>query len=105
MQWFERPEVLDYLVRSYAGLDKGKRQFIWEDENGDVVIGNTRAFTDHLSRQFQIPLTSTSWSKVHEALRELGEVAREYTPRSNSLGKHFVNQEPIVRVIRKKENR
>lgn len=106
MRWFEKPEVLDYIINSYAGIDvvngKSKRQFLWEDENGDTVIGNTRAFTDHLSKKFTLGLTSTEWASLHEAMRALGEVAHVYSPRVNKPGNKFKNQEPEVHVIRRK---
>lgn len=103
MRWYEKPEVLDYIVASYAGVEDGKRQFVWEELSGDIVIGNARAFTDHVSAKFGLDLEPTSWSGVHEAMRLLGEVARAYSPRANLRGTRFKNQEPEVRVIKRKE--
>ena len=99
MKWFEKPEVLDYIVSAYQGTDAGKRQFVWEDEAGDVVIGNARAFTDHVSRKFELGLESTSWSGLHEVMRMLGEVVHPYSPRVRTKGGKFKNQEPEVRVL------
>jgi hypothetical protein len=56
MRWFEKPEILDYIVEAYQGLDGRKRQFLWEETNGDLVIGNSRAFADHLSEKFGLQL-------------------------------------------------
>lgn len=102
MRWFEHPPVLNYIIDSYAGVEKQKRQFIWEDESGNIVIGNTRAFTDHLAAKFNLKRTETSWAEVHHAMWMLGEVAKGYTPRVNKRGGKFINQLPEVRVIRRK---
>ena len=99
MRWFERPEVLSYIIDAYQGMDGAKRQWAWEEENGDVVIGNARAFADHLSQRFHLELTDTAWSGLHEAMRMLGEVAKAYSPRARSRGGKFRNQQPEVRVI------
>lgn len=105
MKWYEKPEVLSYIIDCYQGVDGGKRQFIWETPEGDVVIGNVRAFTDHVSEKFSLGLTSTEWSAVHEAMRMLGEVVHGYSPRTQVRGGKFKNQEPEVRVLhpRKKD--
>lgn len=105
MRWYEKPEVLSYIVSAYAGVDKGKRQFIWEDADGNVLIGNTRAFTDHLAVRFNLSRTETSWTAIHELMRALGEVARTYTARSQKLGKKFVNQLPVTRVIKRRSDK
>ena len=106
MKWYERSEVVSYIIDCYAGIEEHKkRQFIWEQSNGDVVIGNTRAFTDHLAEKFNLPLTSTSWSSVHAALREMGEVLTEYSPRTKKLGTRFHNSEPEVRVLKPASSR
>lgn len=102
MKWFEKPEVLDYIIECYQGTDGLKRQFVWEDDQGDVVIGNTRAFTDHVSVKFGLSRTSTSWSAMHEALRMLGEVVHPIGPRVHKRGLRFHNQEPEVRVIKRR---
>jgi len=105
MKWYERADVLDHIVQSYAGVDnvdgRQQRQFIWDEPNGDLVIGNTRAFTDHLSAKFELRLTTTEWSGVHAALRAMGEVARVLSPRVNIRGTKFKNQEPKTHVIRR----
>jgi hypothetical protein len=102
-RWYERPAVLDYIVEAYQGTEEhGKRQFVWEDPaTGDVLIGNSRAFTDHLAARFGLDLTATSWSGLHEAMRMLGEVAKPYTARSAHRGQRFHNQAPEARVIRR----
>lgn len=106
MRWYEKPGVLDYIINSYAGVDvvdgKSKRQFLWDDEEGNTVIGNSRAFTDHLSAKFSLALTATSWGMVHEVLRALGEVAHNYQKRSKTLGKKFKNQQPESHIIKRK---
>ena len=103
MRWYEKTEVLDYVVSCYAGTEGTKRQFIWEDAAGDVVIGNARAFVDHLSEKFGLGLTNKAWSGLHEAMRALGEVAHAYSPRTRVRGGKFRNQEPEVRVIKRRE--
>ena len=105
MKWAEKPEIVSYIVDCYAGVEgegaHAKRQFIWEQENRDVVIGNTRAFTDHLRRRFGLPERPTSWTAIHEVLRALGEVAHTYSPRVNIRGAKFKNQEPETRILKK----
>lgn len=107
MRWFEKPEVLSYIIDSYQGTDeRGKRQFVWEDPaSGDVMIGNSRAFTDHLSEKFGLRLTATSWSGLHEAMRMLGEIAKTYSARSAKRGQRFRNQPPEARVLIRKGER
>jgi len=102
MRWYERPEVLDYIINCYAGMEGNKRQFLWELPSGDVVIGNSRAFTDHISEKFSMKRTATSWASVHEVLRAVGEVAHSYTPRCHMKGGKFVNQLPDMKVIRRR---
>jgi hypothetical protein len=102
MKWYERPEILSYIIDCYAGVDGKKRQFIWE-EDGDILIGNSRAFTDHVSQRFHLSKTATAWSSVHEALRALGEVVVYHRPRCRELGGRFHNQLPEKHVIKRKE--
>jgi len=98
MKWFELKEVLSYIVDCYVGAEPDrsqravKRQFIWEEPNGDLVIGNTRAFSDHLTAKFGLP-TPTAWMGVHEALSAMGEVLFERAP-------NF--KKPEVKVIKRK---
>ena len=103
MKWAEKPEVLSYIVDCYQGVDGKKRQFIWEADNGDIVIGNARAFTDHVSTKFNLGKTATSWVEVHHVLRALGEIAQIHRPRTTIRGGKFRNQEPEVRILRRKE--
>jgi hypothetical protein len=99
MKWFEHKDVLSYIIDSYAGVDGRKRQFIWE-EKGEILIGNSRAFTDHLNEKFDLHRTNTSWVALHAVLRALGEVVNGYTPRSHVRGGKFKNQEPEVHVLK-----
>lgn len=105
MRWFEKPEVLSYIVECYAGVEtigrRRVRQFVWEDADRNVVIGNPRAFVDHLSDKFELDLSTTSWSGLHEALRAMGEVAKAYSPRARERGGKFRNQELEVRVLKR----
>lgn len=105
MKWTEKPPVLSYIIDCYAGVDGKKRQFIWEEKNGDVVIGNTRAFTDHIAERFSLKLTKTDWSAVHEVLRALGEVVHPYTPRAHVRGGRFKNQEPEIHILHRKHRK
>jgi len=108
MKWFEQKEVLSYIVDCYAGAEPDrsqravKRQFIWEEPNGDLVIGNTRAFGDHLTAKFGLHSTPTAWMGVHEALRAMGEVLFERAPNAHHPGKKFKNQQPEIRIIKRK---
>lgn len=103
MKWWERPEIVDYIIDCYEGTDGSKRQFMWEEPNGDIVIGNSRAFTDHLSQKFKLEIANTSWSGTHMALRSLGEKVHPYSPRVNKHGAKFHNQLPEVRVVKRAE--
>ena len=103
MKWFERDAVVDYIIDCYAGVEQGgghvKRRFIWEQE-GDVVLGNARAFGDHLSEKFELGSSKTLWMGVHKALRSLGELAQCQGHKEKHLGRRFVNQEPEVHILR-----
>lgn len=105
MRWFERSDVLGYIVNCYQGTEGRKRQFVWEEPNGDIVIGNTRAFGDHLNTRFNLELTPTSWMAIHEALRAMGEVLHEYSPRTHVRGQRFKNQVPEVRILKRADRR
>lgn len=107
-RWYEREDVLAYIIDSYAGVGASphgnpRREFMWEDPaTGDVLLGNARAFADHVSERFALGLRSTAWSGLHEVLRRLGEAVGTYTPRARVRGGRFTNQEPDVRVVRRK---
>jgi hypothetical protein len=105
LHWVEKPEILSYIIDCYAGVEGSgghrKRQFIWEEQNGDIVIGNARAFTDHVRERFGLRATPTSWAAVHKVLHDLGEVASPYSPRTHIRGGRFRNQEPEVRILKK----
>ena len=106
MRWYEKPPVLDYIVSCYAGVDQEngrvRRQFIWETNDGDLVIGNSRAFSEHLSQRFGLELKKTAWMCIHELLRALGEVAQTHSPRMHHPGRKFKNQQPRLHVLRRK---
>lgn len=101
MKWAERDDVLSYIIDCYQGVENRTRQFIWETGDGDIVIGNARAFANHLSHRFGIRETPTSWMSLHEVLRAVGEVVEVHSPRTKKPGRKFKNQEPQWRVIRK----
>lgn len=108
MKWFERPAVLDYIINCYAGVETvggtgfTKRQFIWEDEEHNIVVGNSRAFSDHVSKKFDLGLSDTTWCSLNKMLHAMGEVARATAPKVNKLGGKFKNLEPEVRIIKRK---
>lgn len=104
MRWFEKYGVLDYVVECYAGVEGSRRQFIWEQECGDIVIGNTRAFYDHLATKFDLSKKAHAWMELHVMLHELGEVVRQHQAHrltGEKIGK-FRNQEPKWRVIKRR---
>jgi hypothetical protein len=105
VRWFDRSEILDAIITSYAGVENGKRQFIWESENGDVVLGNARAFSDHLEARFGLPKRPGRWTAVHRVLHELGEAVKSINAHPGKKGQHFRNQEPEMRVLRRKRER
>lgn len=101
------PQVVDYIIDCYQGTEgtgrKAKRQFMWERANGDVVIGNTRAFTDHLAEKFKIEANRYTYGQVHKLLSRLGErikpkETRHKTGEQTGRGP----QEPEVRVVGRK---
>lgn len=102
MKWFEQSDVLSHIIESYAGVDGNKRQFIWEDLSGDLLIGNSRAFSIHLSEKFGIRNTPTGWMGVHEALRAMGEIVSIHSAKTKHPGKKFKNQEPEARILRRR---
>lgn len=103
MRWYQRDDVVDYVCKCYAGVDQGRRQFIWEDENGDVLIGNTRAFTEHCGAKFGVEVTKTAWMRIHDLLRALGEVVHVVQHDGSRAGQKFRNQEPKSHVLRRRK--
>src|SRR5262245_1109599 len=102
VRWYEKSEIVDYVIECYAGVDAGRRQFIWEEPNGDIVIGNARAFTDHVGEKFGVAVTPTAWMRVHDVLRALGEIVHAAKHDGSRVGKKFKNQEPHSHVLRRK---
>lgn len=108
-RWTHRPEILSYVIDSYAGTEKpegqgaSRRVFIWED-GAEIKMGNTEAFMLHLCAKFDLILTASSGASLHELLRELGECVqshKEHAPRSltgPSAGK-FRQPEPDEWVV------
>lgn len=106
MTWIMRNDVVDYILESYQPDKQGrKRQFIWETSDGDIVIGNTRAFADHLYARYQKAPNKTGWMEVHRVLRACGDQLFQKHPRSSPRHKPFINQEPDFRVLVKNSNR
>lgn len=107
-RWVEKPEILSYIIDCYQGVEKDngarKRQFIWETSEGNIVIGNSRAFYIHITEKFGMATQATSWSEIHTVLHELGEIVNEYSPRVNKKGGKFKNQVPETRIIKRKES-
>ena len=110
MKWFERSDIVSYIVECYVGTDTNAsgqqvRQFVWEDEDGNIVIGNPRAFGEHVQRHFDLPERSTRWMDIHQALRAMGEVLFEkrHDVVTRQPGKRFRNQDPEVRILRRKK--
>lgn len=93
-------DIVAYVCDCYAGVEGRKRQFIWVDEKKDVVIGNCRAFGDHVAVKFGLDANPTFWMHIHALLRALGEVVQVHAAHSRKRGKKFKNQEPEVRVLR-----
>jgi hypothetical protein len=80
--WLHRPEILDYVIESYAGLDespngRGKRRvFVWE-KDGEILMGNCEAFVLHLREKFDLVICISATSALHALLRDLGENAKK----------------------------
>jgi hypothetical protein len=99
---FDREEVLDYIIDSYAGTEphpksgRERRLYLWEEE-GEVHMGNTEAFVLHLGRRFRVEVNTFAASRVHAVLRELGERVNAYpeqrTVEGRKIGK-FRQPEP-----------
>lgn len=100
--WAYRPEIIDYIVESYAGVevrgDVGRnthRVFIWEDSE-NIVMGNTIAFSDHLRTRFGLLASARSiCSVLHKVMRELGEEAKKGWTVTTS-GDHIGEYKPPV---------
>lgn len=110
MKWYEEPKLLSYLIDCYVGTErsesgKEKRQFIWDAENGDLVIGNSKAFTDHLRKKFGLHESKGAWVGIHEVLRALGEVVQIHSQKKEIQGTRFKYPLPEIRILKKKENR
>lgn len=77
-RWTHRPEILSYVIDSYAGVEKTdstglpRRVFIWEDGT-EIKMGNTEAFMCHLAERFELIKTNGSVPALHQLLRDLGE--------------------------------
>jgi len=89
-RWAQRDDIISYIVDCYAGTEpKGdhgqarRRVYLWEDpRTGDVMMGNTEAFAEHLRERFDLLQDMRTIAQaVHKLLRELGEVLRPLTTR------------------------
>lgn len=109
--WIRRPEILDYVIESYAGLDdkpegRGQRRvFIWERGN-EIVMGNCEAFIEHLNEKFGLVLALSATSALHDLLRQLGEAAKRRHETHEFNGKKvgtFNQPEPDEWVVGVKE--
>jgi hypothetical protein len=99
-RWIMRPEIIDYIIESYAGIERDgrpRRVFIWE-EGAEVYMGNCEAFLQHLAKRFELVVTLSATSQIHELLRELGEQvlssATDRAPRSPTPVGRFKQPEP-----------
>ena len=107
MRWAEKSEILSYIIDAYQGTERAesngaqKRQFLWEEADGSLVIGNTRAFTDHVRHKFGLPANDRAWYGVHDALQAVGEVIIHRSAHRNHNVTKTRNQEPEVRIIRR----
>jgi hypothetical protein len=111
-RWTQRPDVLEFIVDSYVGLDASgnggppRRVFIWE-EGSEIVMGNCEAFSLHLRDKFG--LLRVHPSDVHALLRALGEQIHQYdrraarNPSSPAAGR-FKQPDPDKWVVGKKED-
>lgn len=104
-RWIFRPEILDYIIDSYAGVEGRRRVFIWED--GDAIkMGNAEAFALHLADRFELLPDTGRASQIHGLLRELGEKVNSYPEKRSKptpgVGT-FSQPEPEEWVIAKKK--
>lgn len=83
-----KPEVVDCIIEGYVGVDringKLRRQFIWEESDGEVWIGNIAAFAEHVCKKFDREHNDYDYVNVNSILLKLGERVREEAPRLNS---------------------
>lgn len=97
-----RTEIVDLIIDAYQGTNtKGAREFMWEREDGNVVIGNTRAFADFLGRKFGVAVTPESAHSIHSILRRLGEVTKPYEKRGGHTASQYRTPEPQERIVQR----
>jgi hypothetical protein len=77
--------VQSYIIEHYEGValdgPKPVRQFMWADRDGEVWIGNSAAFAEHLAERFYFPPKKYDYVSVNSVLIECGERIEEYKNR------------------------
>lgn len=70
-------DVQSYIIESYAGVEQvdGKpvRRFLWADGEGEVWIGNSAAFAEHLAEKFQYRARPYDYVNINRILIDAGE--------------------------------
>ena len=95
---WSRPDVLDYILDSYAGTEAGergqiRRMFLWEDAHREVWIGNSSAFAEHVAERFGFPLRPYDYVLINKILLDVGERIKD--PESRQP-KHGLPQKPMI---------
>jgi hypothetical protein len=101
LTWTEDETIVAYCVEHYMGVEINasrtwERVFMWT-ERGHIYSGNTRAFYEHLDREFQIGLTAYGHAAINLMLRAAGFPARPHELHGKRAGgKVYQPQEPRV---------
>jgi hypothetical protein len=81
---WKRPEVIDYVLDCYAGVERDEREgktipfyaFLFQESDGAVYIGNSVSFAEHVASVFGFAPTRSDFERVQEILRAAGERLR-----------------------------
>lgn len=77
-----RWEVQAYILECYEGVEvvegpsgvpKPARTFMWADETGEVWIGNSAAFAEHLAQRFKYDPLPYDYVSINSLLIKAGE--------------------------------
>ena len=103
-------EVQAYVLECYAGVEEMPdrvvplRQFIWEEADGSIWIGNSTAFAEHVARRFSFPALPYDFWHVNNILLQAGERIRPRTSRTPRGRTGPYIPEPSARQVQRRES-
>jgi hypothetical protein len=93
-------KVQSYIIEHYEGITedgpKPQRQFMWADSEGEVWIGNSAAFAEHLAERFRFESRKYDYVSVNSVLLDCGERIEEYQRRAQTG--YRTGQEPVTAI-------